>query len=211
MKWFTENRPDLAALVSRFNEKNKDGKHLISLLRGYRMKAILKRMLDENEFLSEFGIRSLSKYHLEKPYGIVIDGHEFMVRYTPAESDTGIFGGNSNWRGPIWFPMNYMIIESLKRFHEFYGDDYKIECPTGSGNFMNLKEIADFIYNRLLKLFLKQENGRRAVFGDVEKMQADPDFNNHVLFFEYFNGDNGKGLGASHQTGWTGLIANCIH
>jgi hypothetical protein len=210
MKWFTDNRLDLASLVSRWNEKNNEGKHLLSLLRGYRMKSLLKYMLDENEFLSEYGIRSISKYHLNNPYQVVVDGHEFSVKYTPAESDSGLFGGNSNWRGPIWIPINYLIIDSLHRFYQYYGDDYKVECPTNSGNFMNLKEVADNLYYRLLKIFLRDENGRRAVFGGYDKLQNDPYFKDYILFYEYFDGDNGKGAGASHQTGWTGLIANCL-
>ena len=210
MKWFENNRPDLAKLVSRWDEKNAEGKHLLSLLRGYRMKALLKRMLDETEFLSAHGIRALSKYHLDHPYEIAVDGHVFSIKYTPAESDSGLFGGNSNWRGPVWMPMNYLIIDSLHKFYQYYGDSYKIECPTNSGNFMNLKEIADELYYRLLKLFLRDDSGRRAVFGDNQKIQNDPYFKDNVLFHEYFDGDNGRGVGASHQTGWTGLIANCL-
>jgi hypothetical protein len=210
MEWFERNRPDLASLVSRWDEKNAEGKHLLSLLRGFRMKSLLRYMLDENEFLSPHGIRALSKYHLDNPYTLRIDGHEFSIKYTPAESDSGLFGGNSNWRGPVWMPMNYLIIDSLHRFYRYYGDNYKIECPSNSGRFMNLKEIADELYMRLLKLFLKDDNGRRAVFGDYEKFQNDPHFKDLILFHEYFDGDNGRGLGASHQTGWTGLIANCL-
>jgi len=210
MKWFTDNRPDLAALVSRWNEKNAQGKHLLSLLRGYRMKSLLRYMLDENEFLSEYGIRSVSKYHLNNPYRVQIYGREFSVQYLPAESDSGLFGGNSNWRGPIWVPINYLIIDSLHRFYQYYGDDYKVECPTNSGVFMNLKEIADNLYYRLLKIFLRDEHGKRAVFGHYDKMQFDTEFKDYILFHEYFDGDNGRGVGASHQTGWTGLIANCL-
>lgn len=210
MKWFTDNRPDLASLVSRWNEKNAQGKHLLSLLRGYRMKSLLRYMLDENEFLSPYGIRSVSKYHLNNPYRVIVDGHEFSVKYLPAESDSGLFGGNSNWRGPVWVPINYLIIDSLHRFYQYYGDDYKVECPTNSGIFMNLKEVADNLYYRLLKIFLRDENCRRAVFGQYDKMQLDPQFKDYILFHEYFDGDNGRGVGASHQTGWTGLIANCL-
>lgn len=210
MKWFTDNRPDLASLVSRWNEKNAQGKHLLSLLRGYRMKSLLRYMLDENEFLSPYGIRSISKYHLNNPYSVKVDGHEFSVKYLPAESDSGLFGGNSNWRGPVWVPINYLIIDSLHRFYQYYGDDYKVECPTNSGVFMNLKEVADNLYYRLLKIFLRDENGKRAVFGHYDKMQLDPQFKDYILFHEYFDGDNGRGVGASHQTGWTGLIANCL-
>jgi len=210
MQWFENNRPDLSKLVSRWEEKNAEGKHLLSLLRGYRMKTLLKRLLDETEFLSPHGIRALSKYHLDNPYQIAVDGHVFSIKYTPAESDSGLFGGNSNWRGPVWMPMNYLIIDSLHKYYQYYGDSYKIECPTNSGNFMNLKEIADELDNRLLKLFTKDENGRRAVFGDNEKLQNDPNFKDYLQFYEYFDGDNGRGVGASHQTGWTGLIANCL-
>jgi hypothetical protein len=210
LTWFAENRPDLASLVSRWNEKSSNGKHLISLLRGYRMKSLLKYMLDENEFLSPYGIRSVSKYHLNNPYYVNVNGMEFNMEYKPAESDSGLFGGNSNWRGPIWVPVNYMIIECLYRYHEYYGDDFKIECPTGSGNFMNLEEVGDEIYGRISKIFLRDANGNRPVFGNYTKMQTDPDFRDYVLFHEYFDGDTGKGLGASHQTGWTGLIANCL-
>jgi hypothetical protein len=211
MKWFAENRPDLASLVSRWNEKGSNGKHLISLLRGYRMKSLLKYMLDENEFLSEYGIRSLSKYHLKHPYHVSVNGVEFGIGYVPGESDSGLFGGNSNWRGPIWMPINYLIIDSLHRFHMFYGDEFKIECPTGSGNFMNLKEVANELYARVSKLFMKNENGERPVYGKNAKLQTDPHFKDHVLFYEFFDGDTGLGLGAAHQTGWTGLIANCLY
>jgi len=211
LNWFSENRPDLAALVSRWAETKTPGKHLVSLLRGYRMKSLLKYMLDENEFLSPYGIRSVSKYHLDHPYTANVDGMQFTIKYTPAESDSGLFGGNSNWRGPIWMPMNYLLIESLHKFHEFYGDDYKIECPTNSGNFMNLKQVADELYSRVSNLFLRDANGRRAVFGHYEKMQTDPNFKDYILFHEYFDGDNGRGVGASHQTGWTGLIATCLY
>ncbi|MGN6397273.1 MAG: MGH1-like glycoside hydrolase domain-containing protein [Mucilaginibacter sp.] len=210
LKWFAENRPDLASLVSRWNETKTPGSHLVSLLRGYRMKSLLKYLLDENEFLSEYGIRSVSKYHLNNPYRVSLDGIQFDVKYTPAESDSGLFGGNSNWRGPIWMPVNYLLIESIRKFYLYYGDDFKIECPTGSGTFMNLQQVADELYSRICKLFLKDNASRRAVFGNYEKMQTDPNFNDYILFYEYFDGDTGRGLGASHQTGWTGLVAACF-
>jgi hypothetical protein len=210
MKWFAENRPDLASLVSRWNETKGPGKHLISLLRGYRMKSLLKYMLDENEFLSPYGIRSVSKYHLDHPYHVAVNGMEFSVKYTPAESDSSLFGGNSNWRGPIWLQINFLLIESLHKFYEYYGDDYKIECPTNSGNFMTLQQVANELYNRISNIFLRDKDGKRAVFGQYEKIQTDPNFKDYVLFYEYFDGDNGRGVGASHQTGWTGLIANCL-
>ena len=210
MKWFADNRPDLAGLVSRWNETRNNGMHLISLLRGYRMKMLLKYMLDENEFLSDYGIRSVSKYHLNNPYVANIDGMQFSIKYIPAESDSGMFGGNSNWRGPIWFPVNYMLIESLQRFYKYYGDDFKVECPTGSGVFMNLDEVAKELHRRLSSIFLQDANGKRAVFGNYDKLQTDPEFKDHLQFYEYFDGDNGRGVGASHQTGWTGLIVNCL-
>jgi hypothetical protein len=210
MKWFAENRPDLASLVSRWEEQRVPGKHLISLLRGYRMKSLLRYMLDEDEFLSEYGIRSVSKYHLNNPYHVAVDGMEFSIKYTPAESDSGLYGGNSNWRGPIWIPINYMLIQSLQKFHLYYGEDFKIECPTRSGNFMNLQQVADELYRRVSNLFLKDKNGKRAVSGNYTKIQTDPQFKDHILFYEYFDGDTGRGAGASHQTGWSGLIANCM-
>lgn len=211
LKWFAENRPDLAALVSRWAETKSPGKHLVSLLRGYRMKSLLRYMLDENEFLSEYGIRSVSKYHLNNPYNVVIDGMEFGIKYTPAESDSGLFGGNSNWRGPIWMPVNFLLIQSLQKFHQYYGEDFKVECPTGSGNFMNLQQVAEELYRRVSNLFVRDERGGRAVFGNYDKLQADPNFKDYILFYEYFDGDTGRGLGASHQTGWTGLIVGCLH
>jgi hypothetical protein len=211
LKWFAENRPDLASLVSRWSETKGTGKHLVSLLRGYRMKSLLRYMLDENEFLSPYGIRSVSKYHLNNPYHVGIDGMEFSIKYTPAESDSGLFGGNSNWRGPVWMPINFLLIESLHKFYLYYGDEFKIECPTGSGNFMTLQQVANELYNRVSNLFLRDAQGRRAVFGNYDKLQTDPNFKDYVLFYEYFDGDNGRGVGASHQTGWTGLIANCLH
>jgi len=206
LKWFLTQRPDLALLVSNWSATGQSDKHLLSLLRGHRMKAILSRMLDEDEFLSPHGIRSVSKFYQEHPFNYGLYGYNYTVTYTPAESDTGMFGGNSNWRGPIWMPINYLLIEALKQFHEYYTDDFKVEYPTRSGNFFPLKEIADSLSKRLNTLFIKDENGRRAIMGDNNKLQTDPYFKDNILFHEYFNGDNGKGLGASHQTGWTGLI-----
>lgn len=206
MKWFDQNRPDLAALVSNWREKNEQGKHLISLLRKDRMQLILQHMLDEHEFLSDYGIRSLSKFHQQHPYWFEANGNSFHIQYQPGESDSSVFGGNSNWRGPVWMPLNFLIIENLRRFHEYYGDDFTIEFPTGSGQVMHLGQVADELGNRVAKLFLKDENGKRAVFGNDALLQSAPGFNDNILFYEYFHGDTGKGLGASHQTGWTGLI-----
>ncbi|QXV64469.1 glucosidase [Mucilaginibacter sp. 21P] len=211
LEWFKDNRPDLAALVSRWDERSANGKHLISLLRGHRMKGLLSYMLDENEFLSPYGIRSLSKYHLEHPFSITIDGNLFSIKYTPGDSDGPMFGGNSNWRGPVWVPLNYLLIQSLNTYHEFYGDDFQVECPTGSGNMMNLNQVANEIYRRISNLFLNNADGHRPANGTTEKVQTDPNFEDNILFYEFFDGDTGRGLGASHQTGWTGLIANCLY
>jgi hypothetical protein len=167
-------------------------------------------MLDPAEFLSEFGIRALSRHHLDHPYTFDLHGESHTVRYTPAESDNRLFGGNSNWRGPIWFPMNYLLIESLERFHEYYGDIFRIECPAGSGTTTSIREAAEEIGRRLTRIFLRDDRGRRPVFGDNEVFQSDPDFCDHVLFYEYFHGDDGRGVGASHQTGWTGLVATLL-
>jgi hypothetical protein len=210
LNWLLEKRPDLAALVSRWHEMGKGDKHLLSLLRGHRVKRILYRMLDETEFLSDHGIRSLSKYHEQHPYQLKVDGQVLTVQYSPAESTIDLFGGNSNWRGPIWMPTNFLIIEALQRFHHYYGDDFKIEYPTHSGQLKTLDEVSMELSKRLSRLFLKDEKGRRAVFGDDQRLQTDPHFKDYILFFEYFDGDTGKGLGASHQTGWTGLVSKLL-
>ncbi len=211
MEWVLKNRPDLASLISRWYEYGKGETRLLSLLRGKRIKALLKRMLDTEEFLSDYGIRALSKYHLNHPYEFNVNGELFTVKYQPAESDSGIFGGNSNWRGPVWFPVNFMIIESLKKFYEYFGNDFLVEYPTNSGTKLNLKEIAGEISKKLLKMFTRDEKGNRPIYGNNSKFQQDPYFKDHLLFYEYFHGDNGTGLGASHQTGWTGLIAEIIY
>jgi mannosylglycerate hydrolase MGH1-like protein len=175
-----------------------------------RLRRILSRMLDENEFLSPYGIRAISRYHADHPYVVHVEGQEYRVNYLPAESDTGMFGGNSNWRGPIWMPVNVVLIRALLQFYIYYGDNFKIECPTGSGKWMNLFDVAKEIANRLTRIFLRDESGRRPVYGATEKFQTDPYWKDCILFYEYFHGDNGAGLGASHQTGWTGLIAKLI-
>ncbi|HZE82890.1 MAG TPA: glucosidase, partial [Puia sp.] len=210
LKWFLDYRSDLAALVSRWHEKGTEEKHLLSLLRGHRIKRILARMLDETEFLSDYGVRALSKYHEKHPYELTVDGHTMTVEYSPGESIIPLFGGNSNWRGPIWMPVNFLIIESLQRFHHYYGDDFKVEHPTGSGNYSTLNEISMELSKRLSRIFLRDEKGRRPVFGANEKLQTDPHFKDYILFYEYFHGDNGRGAGASHQTGWTGLISKLL-
>jgi hypothetical protein len=167
-------------------------------------------MLDETEFLSDYGVRAVSKAHEDNPYVFDHDGHWLSVKYVPAESDSGLFGGNSNWRGPIWFPVNFLLIESLQKFHHYYGDDFKVECPTGSGTWITIEEVAEELSRRLTRLFLRDGQGRRAAFGDHPKLQNDPHFKDHLLFHEYFHGDNGRGVGASHQTGWTGLVAKLL-
>ncbi|HMJ92353.1 MAG TPA: hypothetical protein VK530_21200, partial [Candidatus Acidoferrum sp.] len=210
LKWFLNYRPDLAKLVSHWEECGVGQRHLLSLLRGHRMKCILRRMLDESEFLSDYGVRAISRYHKDNPYVFSCKGTELSVNYQPAESESGLFGGNSNWRGPIWMPMNYLLIESLQRFHHYYGDDFKIECPTGSGNFVTINDAAEEVSRRLSRLFLKDETGTRPVLRYHEKLARDPQFRDYVLFHEYFHGDTGRGVGASHQTGWTGLIAKLL-
>jgi hypothetical protein len=207
LKWFLKHRPDLANLVSHWEEPGRGERRLLSLLRGHRMKLLLKRMLDETEFLSGYGVRSLSRQHLDHPYRCCGGDMDHTVQYQPAESDSGLFGGNSNWRGPIWFPVNYLVIESLQKFHHYYGDDFHIECPTGSGRSLTIHQVADELARRLTGIFLRDKNGRRAVFGRSEKLQTDPHFRDYLLFYEYFDGDTGRGVGASHQTGWTGLAA----
>lgn len=210
MEWFLKHRPDLASLVSRWYEGGNEDKHLLSLLRGHRMKRLLNRALDETEFLSHYGIRSLSKKYENNPYYINGESAEEAIHYLPGESDSGMYGGNSNWRGPIWFPMNFLIIESLRKFHFFYTDDFRIEYPTASGKYISLKEVGTELAERLLSIFMKDKDGNRPVYGTNQKLQKDPNFNQYLLFHEYFHGDNGKGLGASHQTGWSGLMANLI-
>ncbi|RZS96637.1 MGH1-like glycoside hydrolase domain-containing protein [Cecembia calidifontis] len=211
MEFFLKEKPKLAALVSSWIKPGFEKRRLFSLLRGHRMKSILNKMLDPEEFLSDFGIRSLSKYHEKHPYSLRINGDVMTVKYTPGESDSLMFGGNSNWRGPIWFPINHLIIESLRKFDYYYGGEFSIEYPTGSGNFLTMDLIAKELSLRCIKIFLKDENGQRPVYGKHKKMQEDPHFKDYILFYEYFHGDNGAGLGASHQTGWTGLVAEMIH
>jgi hypothetical protein len=210
LKWFLNYRPDLAALVSRWEEPGRGERRLLSLLRGQRMKKLLKRLLDETEFLSEYGVRALSKQHGDQPYTFQCQGTSLTVSYQPGESDSGLFGGNSNWRGPIWFPVNYLLFESLQKFHHYYGDDFKVECPTGSGQFLTIGQIADELSWRLTRIFLKDDSGRRPVLAYHDKLHSDPHFRDYVLFHEYFHGDTGRGVGAAHQTGWTGLIAKLL-
>ncbi|MFV8374170.1 MGH1-like glycoside hydrolase domain-containing protein [Flavobacterium sp. LB1P71] len=210
VEWVLNNRPDLASLISSWYHPGKGETRLLSILRGHRMKMIMKRMFDETEFLSDFGIRSLSKYHKEHPYKFTYEGGTVQVDYTPAEATGDMFGGNSNWRGPIWFPMNYLILDSLEKFSSYYGNDYEVEFPTNSGQMMSIKQAAEGVSKRLLSLFIPDSNKKIPMYGEYEKFQNDPVFNKNHLFFEYFDGDTGKGLGANHQTGWTGLISEII-
>ena len=207
LEWFLAHRPHLAGLVSRWYEPGAGERRLFALVRGHRMKRVLSRLLDPAEFLSDHGLRSISRYHADHPYVLNVKGMSYSVGYEPAESRSGLFGGNSNWRGPVWFPINFLIIEALQRFHHYYGDDFLVECPTGSGTKMTLWGIAEEIGRRLMGIFLRGPDGRRPVFGTNEIFQTDPHWRDYILFHEYFHGDSGAGLGASHQTGWTALVA----
>jgi len=183
---------------------------LLSIVNQDQLRSVLRYMLDENEFLSPYGIRAISRFHKDHPYVLPVNGTEHRVDYEPAESSTGLFGGNSNWRGPIWFPLNYLLIESLQKFHHYLGEDFKVECPTGSGQMMTLWEVAGEISKRLSRVFLRDTDQRRPVFGAVEKFQTDPNWRDLIPFHEYFHGDNGSGVGASHQTGWTALVEKLL-
>ena len=210
MYWFIENRPDLIGNVSCMRTPGLGERRLLAVAFRERLEKVLSVMLDETEFLSPHGIRAVSRFHKDNPYVLKVNGDEHRVDYEPAESTSGLFGGNSNWRGPVWFPVNYLLIESLQKFHHYYGDDLKVECPTGSGNMMNLWEVAEELSRRLSHIFLRGAEGTRAVFGEQSKLQHDPHFRDHILFSEYFHGDDGSGIGASHQTGWTGLVAKLL-
>jgi hypothetical protein len=210
LEWYLQYRPDLAALVSRWQEPGRGDRRLLSLVPGDRIKPILERLLDEREFLSDFGVRALSRVHLDEPYRFRVADRELTVRYQPAESDSSLFGGNSNWRGPIWMPVNYLLVESLQRFANYYHDDLRVECPTGSGRFLNLDQVAAELSRRLTRIFLADGEGRRPVLAYHPKLHRDPAFRDLVLFHEYFHGDTGRGVGASHQTGWTGLVAKLL-
>ncbi|MGF1540741.1 MAG: glucosidase [Pleurocapsa sp.] len=209
-KWFIKNRPDLTQKIACMQTPGVGERRLLAIAYSDKLRRILQKMLDESEFLSPYGIRSVSKFHQNYPDKMNVNGTEYRVDYQPAESTTGMFGGNSNWRGPIWFPINYLIIESLQRFYSYFGDDFKIECPTGSGREITLQEVAVELSERLIKLFEQDESGQRPCYGGTEKFQHDPHWRNLILFHEYFHGDNGAGLGASHQTGWTGIVARLI-
>ena len=211
LRRFLEARPELTAFIHDPTKLGYRGRRLAAVLDETRLRRVLTTMLDEQEFLSPYGIRSLSRYHAEHPFIFHVGNQEYRVSYLPAESDTGMFGGNSNWRGPIWMPVNALIIRGLLQYYAYYGHAFTIECPTGSGRHLNLYQVAEEITRRLIRIFLQDDNGRRPVYGDTRKFQEDPHWRDYLLFYEYFHGDNGAGLGASHQTGWTGLIARALH
>ena len=208
---FLDARPELVQFIHDPRKPGHEGRRLASILDETKLRRVLAKMLDENEFLSPYGLRALSRYHAEHPYVFHVGDQEYRVTYLPAESDSGMFGGNSNWRGPIWMPVNALIIRSLLQYYSYYGDEFKVECPTGSGHLMTLYQVAEELSRRLSHIFVRDEQGRRAVFGGSEKFQSDPHWRDCLQFFEYFHGDNGAGLGASHQTGWTGVIARSLH
>jgi mannosylglycerate hydrolase MGH1-like protein/glycosyl hydrolase family 63 len=210
LEWFIDHRPDLTGNVASMRAPGHGERRLLSILDGERLRRVLRVMLDEQEFLSPYGIRAISRFHRDHPYVLRVNGSEYRVDYEPAESTSGLFGGNSNWRGPIWFPINFLLVEALQKFHHYFGNDYKVECPTGSGQMMTLWEVAADISRRLTRVFLDDDHGRRAVFGNVERFQCDPGWHNLIPFYEYFNGDTGAGVGASHQTGWTALVAKLL-
>jgi len=213
LELFRRRHPEVFKKVVRADDLEKggyQGRRLASVIDKEKLRRILGYMLDENEFLSPYGIRSLSKYHRDHPFVFYLEGREYRVDYLPAESNTGMFGGNSNWRGPVWMPVNGLIIRGLMQMYPFYGPDFKVECPTGSGKYMTLFEVAKEIARRLSSMFLRDANGKRPVYGGTKKFQDDPYWKDYILFYEYFHGDNGAGLGASHQTGWTGSIARLL-
>ncbi len=207
-----EQMPELLTFIHKTGREHRGvaDRGILALVNEERLRRILSKMLDENEFLGPYGIRSLSKFHQQHPFVFHVGGQVYRVDYLPAESNTGMFGGNSNWRGPVWMPVNAMIIRALLSYYLYYGDNFKIECPTGSGRMMNLFEVSKEIANRLTGIFLRDAQGKRAVYGGTEKFQSDPHWRDYHQFYEYFHGDNGAGLGANHQTGWTGLVAKMI-
>jgi len=210
LEWFIENRKDLTANVACMNTTGMEERRLLSIVNADQLRRVLRFMLDENEFLSPYGLRALSRVHKDEPYRLPVNGMEYRVDYEPAESSTGLFGGNSNWRGPIWFPVNYLLIESLQKFHHYLGDDFKVECPTGSGVYMTLWEVAAELSRRLTRIFLTDDQQSRPVHAGYAQYQNDPHWKDLVLFYEYFHGDDGSGVGASHQTGWTGIVAKLL-
>jgi hypothetical protein len=210
LEWFVENRPDLTENVACMQTPGRGERRLLAILDGDQLRRVLKVMLDEREFLSPYGIRAISQVHRDSPYVLNVNGAEYRVAYEPGESSSGLFGGNSNWRGPIWFPINFLIVEALQKFHHYFGEGYRVECPSGSGQMMTLWEVAQEISRRLSRIFLNDAQGRRPVFGAVELFQSDPLWHDLIPFHEYFHGDTGAGVGASHQTGWTALVAKLL-
>jgi len=210
MDWFIKNRPDLRASVACMETEGVGARRLLAIAGRDKLRRILQKVLDESEFFSPHGIRSVSRYHADRPYVLQLEGMSYGVDYAPGESTSGLFGGNSNWRGPIWFPLNYLLVEALQKYHYYLGDEYKVECPTGSGRFLTLWEVATELSHRLIETFVPDENGRRPVDGGIETFQNDPHWRDYVLFYEYFHGDTGAGVGASHQTGWTGVVAKLL-
>jgi hypothetical protein len=210
LEWFLRHRHDLTANVACMRTPGSGERRLLSIVNQSQLRRVLHVMLDEREFLSPYGVRAVSRIHHERPYSVSLGGGEHSVSYEPGESSTALFGGNSNWRGPIWFPVNFLIVESLQRFHHYLGPEFTVECPTGSGVFMTLADVADEISRRLTRTFLRDRDGRRAVHGENDQFHSDPHWRDLILFYEYFHGDNGRGVGASHQTGWTGLVAKLI-
>jgi hypothetical protein len=208
--WFLANRPELAENIARVDLAGSGERRLMAICSPDRLRRILRRVFDEREFLSPHGVRMLSRYHLDQPYVLKVAGREFRCDYEPAEATTALYGGNSNWRGPVWMPLNFLLIEALQKFHHYLGDEYTVEFPTGSGRMLNLWQISRELSQRLVGLFRRDANGRRPFNGENALFQTDPNWRDHILFHEYFNGDTGEGLGASHQTGWTGLIAKLI-
>jgi hypothetical protein len=210
LRWLSEHRSQLLRNVPSLTKPGVDNRRLLAVLDDVKLRRVLSRMLDEEEFLGPHGIRSISRYHLEHPYVVQVGETEYRVDYLPAESNTGMFGGNSNWRGPVWFPMNFLLIRGLVNLYHYYGDTFTVECPTGSGQQMTLWQVGHEIALRLARIFLRDAQGHRPVYGGTTKFQTDPHWRDHILFYEYFHGDNGAGLGASHQTGWTGLVARLV-
>jgi hypothetical protein len=207
---FMSTKPDLTAFIHNPGKPGQNGRFLASVLNEKNLRRVLTVMLDEKEFLSPYGIRALSRVHGDNPYKIRVADNEFTVSYLPGDSDNGMFGGNSNWRGPIWMPVNMIIVRALLNYYQYYGNDFLIECPTGSGNMMNLYQVAEDISKRLSSIFLRDKSGRRPVYGNIQEFQEDKQWSDYIQFHEYFHGDTGAGIGASHQTGWTGIIARTM-
>jgi hypothetical protein len=210
LRWFAHHKASLADNMASVDVPGLGKRRLLAIVSRERLLRVMRYLLDEEEFLSPYGIRSLSKFHQAQPYALTIDGQQFKINYQPAESRSALFGGNSNWRGPIWFPINYLLVESLQKFHHYYGDDLQVEYPTGSGHMLTLEQVATALSQRLIRLFLRNEKGHRPIYGGTRMFQEDPHWRDSLLFHEYFHGDNGAGLGASHQTGWTALVAKLI-